>query len=343
MLQQAELAKCRLSSQPTASLRIPDAEGNFDDNSRQVLVTREQFQAWTDSLLARTELPIRRALRDARLTPADINEVILVGGATRMPMFVDHVARLFQQPPRCRLNPDEVVALGASVQAARVQRIASVEDLVVTDVAPFTLGVEMSRRVGTELRGGYFLPNINRNTTIPVSRCERVSTVHAKQPTVMVKIYQGEGRRVEENLMLGEFEVRGIPPGPPGQEVDIRFTYDLNGWLEVESTVVQSKRTVTHIVTKHARSMTQAQIAEAVAKMADLKRQPREEAVNRYLLKRAERIYRELSIDERYLLDEMISGFEQILETGTPESIDQYRDALDQFLSRYDGNTNENS
>ncbi len=341
LVQQAEVAKCRLSSQATATLKIPDNEGHFHDDSQQVLVTREQFQAWTAPILARIDLPIRRALGDVKLKPADINEVVLVGGATRMPMFVEHVTRLFQQPPRSRINPDEVVAMGASVQAALVGRNQSVEELVVIDVAPFTLGIETTRQFGDELRAGYFLPIINRNTTIPVSRCKRVCTMHANQTQVEVKIYQGEARRVEDNLLLGEFHLRGIPPGPPGQEIDVRFTYDLNGVLEVEATIVQTKRTVSHIIAKHARSMSPAQIDEAVKKMADLKRSPREEAVNRYLLRRAERIYRELALDERYALDDIVNGFEQMLETGTPEMIESYREQLDEFLNRFDGGMDE--
>ncbi|MBS0209679.1 MAG: Hsp70 family protein [Planctomycetes bacterium] len=336
MIQQAELAKCQLSRQADATLRVPDREGHFHDDSQVITVTREQFESGTASLLARMELPIRRALGDTNLKPADIDEVILVGGATRMPMFIERVTQMFSKPPRCRLNPDEVVALGAAVQAGLVARDVNVEDLVVTDVAPFTLGIETTRKVGHEHRDGYFLPIINRNTTIPVSRCERVATLRANQREVSVKIYQGEGRRVADNLFLGQFEVQGIPPGPPGQELDIRFTYDLNGVLEIEATIVETQRKVTHVVTRYARGLSAGQIAEAVAKMEDLKRHPREEAVNRFLIRRAERIYRELALDERHLLNELIGGFEQVLEEGPADAVERYRLELQMFLDRFD-------
>jgi molecular chaperone HscC len=135
---------------------------------------------------------------------------------------------LLGKSPQRRLNPDEVVALGAAVQAGLIARAESVRDLVVTDVAPFTLGIEVSKRLGHERHTGYFLPIITRNTTIPASRVNRVATIEPNQTEMEIKVYQGEARRVEDNLFLGELAVSGIPRGPAGQEIDLRFTYDLN-------------------------------------------------------------------------------------------------------------------
>ncbi len=218
-------------------------------------------------------------------------EVLLVGGATRMPLFVDRITEVMGKAPHSRINPDEVVALGAAVQAGLIAREASVEELVVTDVAPFTLGIQICKQFGSEQRSGYFLPIIHRNTTIPASRVERVGTVNPHQKQLNIFIFQGEGRRVEDNILLGEFEVPGIPPGPPGQEVDVRFTYDLNGVLEVEATIVKTGKRITHVVAKHAKGMTARQIQQAVAEMARLKTHPREEQGNRLIVKRAERVF----------------------------------------------------
>jgi len=157
-------------------------------------------------------------------------------------------------------------------------------DLVVTDVAPFTLGVEVSKRLGHEHRSGYFLPMIERNTTIPVSRVQRLSTLEPNQTTIQVKIYQGEGRRVEDNLFLGEFELAGIPRGPAGQDVDIRFTYDLNGVLEVEALIVATKKKVSHVITRHTRGLSQEQVQHALKDMEKLKTHPREEALKRFAI-----------------------------------------------------------
>lgn len=343
MIQQCEVAKCKLSRSEAVSVRMADKKGEFSDGSPQVNVTRAQFQGWTNHILARIEMPIRRVLGDTGLKREDINEVILVGGATRMPAVHDHVTTLFGKTPQCRHNPDEVVAIGAAVQAGLIGRQESVKDLVVTDVAPFTLGVEVSKEFGLEQRTGYFLPVINRNTTIPVSRVQRVSTLHPNQTQVVVKIYQGEGRRTDNNLLLGEFTVKGIPRGPVGQPIDIRFTYDLNGVLEVEATIVETREKFTHVVTRLARGLTADQVHKAVQDMAKLKAHPREESTNRFLLRRAERLYQELPMDGRTILGQLLDGFEEALDSQDAEAIERHREALQGFLDRCEGGADDYS
>jgi molecular chaperone HscC len=336
VIRECELAKCRLSRLDSATVRIPDKKGDFHDDSPQVSVTRSQMETWTRHILARVELPIRRVLGDARLKREDVNQVLLVGGATRMPAVIDRVTELLGKAPQRRLNPDEVVALGAAVQAGLIAREEGVSDLVVTDVAPFTLGVEISKELGNERRGGYFLPIIQRNTTIPVSRVNRLQTVAPNQTSISLKVYQGEGRRVENNLLLAEFEVTGITPGPAGQEVDVRFTYDLNGVLEVEATVVATKKKINHVITRHSRGLSAEQVRKALLDMEKLKTHPREEAVNRLLIRRAERAYGELSVAAREMLSQLLDGLEGALNLQEPEAIKRHRAALEEFLDRYD-------
>jgi molecular chaperone HscC len=332
LIQQCEVAKCRLSSQPEAAVRVPDAHGDYTEGAAETPVRREQFQNWTKHILERVDLPIRRALGDAGLKVDDVHEVLLVGGATRMPAVVERLVAKFGKEPQHRLNPDEVVALGAAVQAGLIARNEAVSDMVVTDVAPFTLGVEISRELGTERRAGYFLPIIHRNTTIPVSRVKRVSTVFPNQTNIDVKVYQGENRRVENNLLLGSFTVQGIPRGPSGQDIDVRFTYDLNGVLEVEATIVETKKKVSHLITRHVRGLSQDQISRALEEMQAIKRSPREETANRYLLRRAERIYPELPLEEQNELGHLLDGFEAALEIGDKEAIVRFFDAVTEFL-----------
>jgi molecular chaperone HscC len=343
LIQQCELAKCRLTSQPEAAVRVPDVNGEFSQDRGETVVRREQFQGWTKHILERVDLPIRRALGDAGLKVEDVNEVVLVGGATRMPAVVERLVAKFGKEPQHRLNPDEVVAMGAAVQAGLIARNEAVNDLVVTDVAPFTLGVEVSREFGTERREGYFLPVIHRNTTIPVSRVKRVATVLPNQTQIDVKVFQGENRRIENNLLLGNFTVQGIPRGPSGQSVDVRFTYDLNGVLEVEATVVETQKKVSHLITKHARGLSQDQIARAVAEMQDVKRSPREETANRYLLRRAERVFKELPLMEQHELGELLDGFETALEMGEKDVIGRFFDALKEFLDLREAPEDEGS
>jgi molecular chaperone HscC len=342
VLQQCELAKCRLSRQGAAGVRVPDRQGEFRDDAPEETVTRDQLERWCRHILARVELPVRRVLGDAGLQRSDVDEVLLVGGATRMPLVVDLVSRLLGKEPHSRINPDEVVALGAAVQAGLLAREASVEEMVVTDVAPFTLGIESSKRFGLELRDGYFLPVIHRNTTIPVSRVERVVTVEPNQTEMRLRIYQGESRRVEDNLFLAEFALDGIPRGPAGQQgVDVRFTYDLNGVLEVEATVVGTKQKASHVVTRHARGLSKDQVTRAVHELQRLKTHPREEAVNRFLLRRAERVYRELPMHQRAILGELLDGFEGAMELQDAEAVRRNREALQEFLDRVDGGADE--
>jgi molecular chaperone HscC len=343
MIQQCERAKCALSRQESVVVAIPDRTGDVTEASPRVNVTRDEFRAWTDHILAQVDLPIRRSLGDANVKRSDVDEVILVGGATRMPAVVDRVTDMFQRAPRCRLDPDHVVALGAAVQAGLIARHQSLEDLVVTDVAPFTLGVEITKLLGLERRSGYFLPIINRNTTVPVSRVDRLTTVEANQTSIRIAVYQGENRRVKDNLPLGEFSVTDIPRGPVGQEIDVRFTYDLNGVLEVEVTVVETGKKVGIVITKHAAGMSEDQVARAVADMQALKTHPREETANRFLARRAERIYRELPLAERKWLEELLDGFEAALEMQDPEAIQRNGAALEEFLNRHEENVSDDS
>ena len=336
LVQQCERAKCALSREERVTVRVPDVKGEFPADAAEVTVTREHLEAWVAPTLARIELPVRRVLGDAKLARDQIDEVILVGGATRMPLVVKRVTELLGKEPRRRLNPDEVVALGAAVQAGLVGKAEAVEELVVTDVAPFTLGIAISKQLGGDLRDGYFDPVIDRNTTIPVSRVKRYSTVHPNQTALVIRVYQGESRRIEDNMPLGEFEVRGIPPGPAHQPVDVRFTYDLNGVLEVEATIVATKQTVSHIIARHAQGMTEAQIRAAVVAMAKLKSHPRDDEVNRFVLLRAERVFKELPAELRDALGMLLDGFESALEKQDSAVIARHREELERFLTIYD-------
>jgi molecular chaperone HscC len=341
LIQQCERAKCLLSRAASAMVRVPNDDGEFPTSATETQVTREQLEKWVAPMLARIELPIRRVLGDAKLTRDQLDEVILVGGATRMPLVVQRVTEFLGKDPRRRLNPDEVVALGAAVQAGLVGKAAAVDDLVVTDVAPFTLGVAITKQFGSDLRDGYFDPVIERNTTIPVSRMKRYSTLVPNQTSIVLRIFQGESRRTEDNLLLGEFEVRGIPIGPAGQSVDVRFTYDLNGVLEVEATVIATKKTTTLVIARHAHGMSDDQIKQAVREMGKLKTHPRDEETNRFLLLRAERLYKELPVELRQSLGMILDGFEFALEAREASAIARYREELEQFLTLHDPSLDE--
>jgi molecular chaperone HscC len=337
MRQLCELAKRQLSREDSVTVRIPDDQGRLPQDAAEVLITRKEFTEWTGATLQRTEIPLRRALGDAGLTRSDIDQVVLVGGATRMPQLRERIVRLFGKEPHCRLNPDEVVALGAVVQAGLIARDKHLEDVIVTDVSPFTLGIEISHTLAGQKQGGYFMPVIPRNRSIPVSCVESVTTLQPNQTEVTLKIYQGEARMVKDNLCLGTLDLKGIPAGPAGSEsVSVRFTYDLNGVLEVEATVVSTGKTRSQVLTQHTQGMSDRQIQKAVQEMQALKTHPRDETEIRFLLRRSERVYQELPFEKQRLLDALLTGFEEALELQDANLIDRYRAKLTEFLDIVD-------
>ena len=341
LVQQCEKAKRELSSVEEAALLIPDENGNLDPDGETTMLDRGLIERACKPLFSRITVPVRRALGDATLKPQDVDEVIIVGGATRMPCIASMVKDSFLKEPQCKLNPDHVVAMGAAVQAGLIDNNQAVDDMVVVDVSPFTLGVETSKKIGNQYRGGYMLPIINRNTVIPTSRTHSLLTVNNNQATMTLKIYQGESRRVDQNLFLGELSVK-MPRGPAGQEVDLRLTYDSNGVLELEATVVKTKEMSSLVLTKNSKELTEVELKAALLEMQALKSHPREAAENRFVLKRAERAYQEVPQELRWDLERRIDYFEQALEAQDPSEIDAARLHLTNFLSAYDFYDEEN-
>ena len=221
----AEKAKCELSSVLQTEINLPfitaDATGPKHLN---VVLTRAKVEQLVSDLIERTEEPCRQALTDAGLKPGDIDEVVLVGGQTRMPAVRELVTRVFGKEPRSGVNPDEVVALGAAVQAAVLA--GDVEDVVLLDVTPLSLGIET--------KGGLFTRLIERNTTIPTSKTQTFTTVSDKQRTVAIHVLQGERDLVAHNHSLGRFELTDLPEAPRGTpQIDVTFDIDANGIVKV--------------------------------------------------------------------------------------------------------------
>ncbi len=331
--QLCEQAKRGLTAKEEVSIRLPDELGQLPEKARQATISRAAYATAVKPLLDRLAGPIGKALRDGRCAVDQIDEVILVGGATRMVVLQDFVREYFQQEPLVKFNPDEVVGLGAAVQAALIADDRAVDDMVMTDVCPFTLGVETCRELGGQRRDGYFTPLIHRNTTIPVSKEDVFSTVVHNQQEVKLSIYQGENRRVEHNLKIGELEVTGIPPGPAGQEIFIRFTYDLNGILEVEAYVANSTKKFRTVLTQHSAHMSDEELREAVERMQQLKYYPREDMVNQRLLRFAERMVGEVSPYMREQVEAAVDYFEQALNGGDKQGVEHARAALLQMFA----------
>ncbi|TWT41434.1 Hsp70 family protein [Botrimarina hoheduenensis] len=326
---ECERAKRTLGTDLEASIRLPDEAGTFPDGGKRVRVSEKAFAKACTPLIERIVKPIERVLRDKELRTGDIDEVILVGGATRMPLLKKLVYEVFSREALMKHDPDQVVALGAAIQAALITDDRAVEDMVMTDVCPFTLGVDTAKHFGSQLQAGYYSPIIHRNTTIPVSREEAYATTHANQTVMHVDIYQGESRRVEKNVKLGELTVTGIPLGPAGQTVYIRFTYDLNGILEVEAYAAGAEdRKVSTIIAQQTAGLGAAEIAAAKERMKALKYYPREDQELQRLLRGAEAFVGEVSPFQREGLEAAIDAFEAALADSNRAAVESARETL---------------
>jgi molecular chaperone HscC len=328
----AEVAKRSLSEQDRHEIELAV-------NGRLVrwTLSRDEFEMLSDPLIKRIRAPIERALRDAKLHPDQISHLVLAGGATRMPLFKRLAARLFQRLPIAQINPDEVVAHGAAVQAGLKMRDAALDDIVMTDVAPFTMGIEIaSKHNGQVVDTGLYLPVIERNTVIPASRSTRVGALQDNQQRVVVNVFQGEARHVRDNVRLGKLDVP-LPPGRAGEhQIEVRFTYDVSGLLEVETQVLSTGLADRLVVEGQPGVLSPEEIAAKLAALAHLKVHPRDQAENQAVLARAERLYQERLGEVRQAVGSAIDQFRHVLDSQDAGTIAEFREKLSRWLDTID-------
>lgn len=298
-------------------------------------VALKEYEEACQLLFERIKKPIERSLRDARIRLEDINEVVLVGGATKLPLVRRFVGRLMGRPAKAGINPDEAIVIGAALQAAMKERNRDIKEIVLTDVCPYSLGTDTSiRGIGDSLESGYFDPIIERNTVVPASRTKKYWTVRDNQRSVSVDILQGESRLAKGNLKLGSITVP-VPPRPAGEEsITVTFTYDINALLEV-IVKVDSTEVTKKVIIKGEDSIYDDAAAEArMAQLDYLKIHPRDQEENKLLLLKAERMYEEALGDLRPMINRSLMEFEAILNRQKPEEITQGREDFRQALSQ---------
>ena len=305
--------------------------------SYEMSLDEAQFKSATAALLTRIRSPMARALQDAAIQHAQLDDIVLVGGATRMPVFRSMVATLFGRLPRIDRDPDLTVVHGAAIQAGLVAKDQSLDDIVLTDVCPFSLGVAAVNFADMHRDRLIFEPIIERNTVVPTSRQKTFHTIYDQQAQVEVRIYQGEHRLVRNNLLLETIKVP-VPPAPAGQEsMDVRFSYDVNGLLDVDVTVNSTGQSMNHLIENSTGRLTDKQKAASVQKLGALKFLPKERAEVRAILARAERLYATLLGSEREQVAVAMSEFEAVLSRQDDTEIRRVCKQFDAFLGQLDG------
>ena len=307
------------------------------DEEKEAQIRLDEFEKNCEELLERIRIPVRKSLSDAKLKLSEIDKVVMVGGATRLPLVRRLVGKLFRSLPDTTVNPDEAIAIGAAIQAAMKERRESIREVILTDVCPFTLSTEVSiEREGGGFESGHVCPIIERNTVIPASRTETLYPLYDNQKSIRVKVLQGESRFAENNLNLGEMEIYLPKRKKDDNSVDVTYTYDINSILEVQVRVNATGDITKQILKGRDVDMTDEEIAARMEELAYLKIPPREQEKNKLLLVKGERLYEENFGDDRQVIEQHIRRFEQALNSQDPVRIDAARDAFREFLEEWD-------
>ncbi|WP_337268880.1 molecular chaperone HscC [Oryzifoliimicrobium ureilyticus] len=330
MRRRLDLLKAKLSTSDTVELKLSLSGKDYSWEFNQ-----EQFAELSTPLVQRMRLPLERALRDANLSGQELDEIVLVGGATRMPLVVKMVTRLLGKLPLRTVNPDEVVAHGAVVASGLKDRNEALQEIILTDVCPYTLGLEVMRRDPQNVfHDGYFEPIINRGTTVPVSREKTFYPISETQQLIRCQVYQGESPRVEKNILLGSLEVP-LPSSndPEARSIQVRYTYDINGVLQVETTVTGTGEVHELIFERTPGAMTPEELRASLEKLSAIKVHPRARHENLQIIARAERVFEEY-LDHRDMLTDMILAFKSILESQDDRRIAEVRKLIEIDLDR---------
>lgn len=330
---QAERCRRVLSSEPQGHMRVV-----WNDHAYEVEVTADEFEKAAEGLIERLRAPIIRALQDGQVRADMLDELVLVGGATRMGIVKRAVTKMFGRFPAAHVNPDEAVAMGAAIQAGLKAKDTALKEVVLTDVCPYTLGVDIAARLPSgAIQQGLFAPIIERNTVVPASRERAFTTMSDGQRLVKMSVYQGESRKVSDNVSLGEIEIP-VPSGKAGEvAVNCRFTYDINGILEVDLHVPSTGERRELVIVDDVDSMNLQQLEERRKALAALKVHPRDEQANLAVLARMERCYEQSLGERREMIGHWISQFTAIVEGQNPRAIADARVKLTKGLDSIEG------
>ncbi|MBN1232242.1 MAG: Hsp70 family protein [Candidatus Coatesbacteria bacterium] len=331
----AEQAKIKLSDDPVTLISLPYI--GMKDNkpvSFETELTRTYFETMITDLLMSTLSPLDKVLHDADLAAKDIDIILLVGGSTKIPLLKQLITDMFAKEPRSSINPDEAVALGATVQAGIKAGLYSEEkDILITDVCPYTLGTDVVVDVGGELLPGVFDPLIKRNTTIPTTAKKIYATLIENQEKVRIGIYQGEESIAKENNFLGECELLNIPQGPAGKEkIEVEFSYDINGILKVKGIILSTSESVFMTIDTSNKVMSAEEKINAAAEVENIWNHSQYMKRVNALLESAEEKLSEMEGTEAGRLQEILENLRSALLRDAIDEVQKWEEELTDFL-----------
>jgi len=326
----AERAKIELSSAQETEINLPFITADASGPKHMVIkLTRSRLEQLVDDLIQRTVEPCRKALGDAGVSARDINEVVLVGGMTRMPKVIQVVKDFFGKEPHRGVNPDEVVAIGAAIQGGVLK--GDVKDVLLLDVTPLSLGIETL--------GGVFTKLIERNTTVPTKKSQVFSTAADNQTAVTIRVFQGEREMANDNKLLGQFDLVGIPPAPRGMpQIEVAFDIDANGIVHVSAKDLATQKEQSIKITASS-GLSKDEVEKLVRDAQthteeDKKRRKAAEAKNQAdtLLYQTEKNLKEhgekVSAEDRTKIEEAVTALKKAMEGNDPDAIESATQSL---------------
>lgn len=323
LLRQAE--KCKIALSTEQEVKMTAVLGG---QTYQSVYTNERMMRESSAVWKRIQTVLRHALRDSRVELEDIDAVIMAGGSGKMPLVQSYMEQLFEQTPLVTGFSDQLIARGLGLVCGVMEREDEVRDYILTDICPFTLGTGVNNE--TDPKHPYMSAIIERNTILPCSRIQRFSTASDYQKEVKIEILQGEEPYAEDNVQLGLITTM-VPKKKRGQEsVDVRFTYDINGILEVEVTVVSMGKSVTKVLSQ---SMDEKELVRRMKQLEKLKVHPKDMTENQLILERLQALYEEALPETRDRLMYHIRNFESTLAEQDPRRIRKYREFLEHMIA----------
>lgn len=327
LLRQAEQCKQTLSESPVAMMVL-----EMEELKGSMALTGQQLIEQAKTLFGRMRTPLLRALKDSGISLEELQAVVPVGGSCKMPVVRQYLNHLLGQKLANPGSPDTVVALGAGMYAAMKERQAGLREMVLTDICPFTLGVGVHNPAEEE--NLLMSPIIERNSALPTSKVEHYYTVSDNQSQLRIQVFQGEAMYCKENQKLGELNLM-IPPAPAGKEgAAVRFTYDINGILEVEATSLSTNQTISTVLVGKGSGLTEEQAKQRLTELEKLKIHPREQEENRLLLAKGERLWEEALGEDREKIAQVVQMFGQALASQEQGRIVRARARVKEILER---------